>query len=501
MNAPQRRPPTSSPRLSRRAFLRSSAALAFAGAASSCAGRALRGGPAAAPGPAIAPLGPGSKYRPRLMAAFVRRKESYGILWPGDIYDGRAALERYRREILAEAERLGVRVDLRPEPVHSLAEAEAWVEEAKAARPDGLLAVLLDRQQHAWPTAVKAADSKIPTVVFAPVGAAFTTNTASLARRDGVFVASTDDFREAAFGMKMVRAAAKLREMRFVVLQGNERRDGAIEPFGTKLRFVPAREFLEEYRRTPLTDEIRAMAEAYVRGATGLAGPTAEDVQNGVRSFVVARTFLEREEGDGITMDCLGALGKTEVSLPCIAWSRMLDCGIPAACEADLGAAVTHALVQLLFDRPGFQQDPVPETARECLIGAHCTCPTRLAGFSEPPEPYDISHHHGNRDAVPRPRWRVGQRITVADVVFSSRDVSFPQKADAPPELLISTGTVVENVSVPPSGGCVVSVMAKLDGSRELLDFPGFHQLFFYGDYKKELVAYARLFGLRPVVL
>ncbi len=40
----------------------------------------------------------------------------------------------------------------------------------------------------------------------------------------------------------------------------------------------------------------------------------------------------------------------------------MNDGGIPAACEADLGACATHALVQSLFDRPGFQQDPVADT-------------------------------------------------------------------------------------------------------------------------------------------
>ena len=243
------------------------------------------------------------------------------------------------------------------------------------------------------------------------------------------------------------------------------------------------------------------MVADYVRGATGVSGPTPDDVTNGLKSYLVARNILEREEGDGITMDCLGALGRTEVSLPCIAWSRMLDSGIPAACEADLGACLTHALVQLLFDRPGFQQDPVPETARECLIGAHCTCPTRLNGFSAGPEPFDLSHHHGKRDAVPRPKWKVGQRITVADLVFSTQDLAFPQKQDAVPELLISTGTVVENVSVPPSGGCVVSVMAEIDGVKEFLDYPGFHQLFFYGDYKKELAAYCRLTGIKATVV
>ena len=65
--------------------------------------------------------------------------------------------------------------------------------------------------------------------------------------------------------------------------------------------------------------------------------------------------------------------------------------------------------------------------------------------------------------------------------------------------MVIATGSVVENVAVPPAGGCVVSVMAKMDAPVDLLSYPGFHQLFFYGDYRKELMAFCKLFGLRPV--
>ena len=442
----------------------------------------------------IAPAGPASKYVPTIKAAFVRRRGEYGILWPGAIYDGEAALRKYRQQIETAGKQLGLRIEMRPAPVYSSQEAGEWVAEAATARPDGLLVVLLDRQEHAWPTAARAADSKIPTVIFAPIGAAFTTNTAPLAKRDGVFIASTDDFRQVVYGLKMLRAGAKLREMRFIVLAGQERKDVELKPFGTKLRYIPARAFLEEYNRTPLTEEVKRIAAERIKGATRIAGPTEQDVCNGVKSYVVARNFLEREQGDGITMDCLGALGRTQVSLPCIAWSTMLDHGIPAACEADLGAAVTHALVQLLFDRPGFQQDPVPETVRNCLIGAHCTCPTRLSGFSRPPEPYFLSYHHGKRDAVPVPRWRIGQRITVADVEWSNREQTRAR-------MLISTGKVVDNVSVPPAGGCVVSVMVELDGVRDLLAYPGFHQIFFYGDFKRELESYCRLSGLEPVVV
>lgn len=444
--------------------------------------------------------GPGAKYVPKIHAAFVRRQGDYGMLWPGAIYDGEKAAREYREQILTAERELGLKISLRPQPIYSLAEADAWLTDAKADRADGLLVVTMDRQQHAWPTATKAIESGIPTVVFSPIGTSFTTNTGAPGQKTGGFICSTSDFAQTRYGLKMIRAGAKLREMRFVVIQGNRRSDTTVDYFGTKLRHIPASSFLEDYQRTPMTDEIQSMASDYLKSARQIVGATRDDLLNGIKSYVVARNILEREEGDGITMDCLGALGKTKVSLPCIAWSKMLDRGIPAACEADLGAALTHALVQLLFDRPGFQQDPVAETARECLIGAHCSCPTRLNGFDREPERFDIMHHHGARDAVPRPYWRTGQRVTVADVILPAKKASAPDSAAGAPRLVIGTGAVVENVAVPPAGGCVVSVMVKLDTQPDLLSYPGFHQLFFYGDFKKELLAYCRLYGVQPVV-
>ena len=171
----------------------------------------------------------------------------------------------------------------------------------------------------------------------------------------------------------------------------------------------------------------------------------------------------------------------------------MNDDGIPAACEADLGTVATHTIVQYLFDRPGFQQDPVPETVQDAIIRAHCTCATRLNGFQAPAEPYDIVPHHGQRDATRRTVWKIGQRITTADVL--------PGNEAEPAQMIISSGTVIENLSAPPRGGCVVSVMVKLDGVTDVLAYPGFHQLFFYGDYKKQLTEFCNLYNIKPVVV
>jgi hypothetical protein len=474
---------------SRRQFLRSSAGL-FAGSVLLPGCLSATKGPMVTKNP-IRACGPAAQYVPTIKAVFVRRKEDYGMLWPGAVYDGQAARRKYTAQLVEAARTLNVKLDLRPEPIYSAAEADAWLAEARKSSVDGLILLLLDRQQHAWPTAGKAVATGIPTVIFSPVGTSFTTNTMDLADRSGCVIYSTDDFNQAIYGLKMLKGGAKIHRSRCVVIKGAERFDLTMADLGITLRHVPARTFIEEYNLTPDAPEILAMADDYIRHARRITGATRQDVINGVKSYYVAGKILEREGGDAITMDCLGALGNIKVSLPCIAWSRMNDDGIPAACEADYGAVASHIVVQFLFDRPGFQQDPVADTANNAIIGAHCSCPTRLNGFGQPPELFDIRHHHGNRDAVPQTLWRKGQRVTSIDVLPGD------EKQNLKTKMLISAGTVIDNVSVPPSGGCVVSVRVKFDGGQKVLSFPGFHQVFFYGDYKQHLAEFCQLFNLQ----
>jgi hypothetical protein len=443
----------------------------------------------------IRACGPASKYVPTISAAFVRRKEEYGMRWPGAVYDGQAARKMYSGKMISTAKKLGAKLALRSEPLYSLAEAQSWIAEAEKENVDGLMLLMLDRQEHSWPSAEKVAQSDIQSIIYSPLGTSFTTNTINLAEAPGCVIYSTDDFSQAAYGMKMLCAAAKMRRTRCVVIRGRERSEATLADTGITMRVVPATTFIEQYNRTADSKDILAIADDYIRRARRVTGATRQDVINGVKSYYVAGKILENEQADAITMDCLGALGKIDVSLPCIAWSRMNDDGIPAACEADYGAVASHIITQYLFDRPGFQQDPVADTSDNSIIGAHCCCATKLRGFDQPPEPFDIKHHHGNRDAVPRTLWRKGQRVTSIDLLPGS------EKQNRKTKILISAGTVLENMDVPPSGGCVVSVKVKFDGNQEVLSFPGFHQIFFYGDYKRQLVEFCRLFNFEAQVV
>lgn len=467
----------------------------IAAAGASIASAALfRGGVMAAEAVAgpVPRFGPAAKYTPTVRACFVRRKGEYGIRWPGQIYDGEGARKKYAAQLTAAAERMKLKLDLRETPIYTPQEADAWIAQGVEAKPDGLMVVLLDRQDHAWPTASKAIDTKLPTVVFSPVGSSFTVNTTAPSKKPNSVIMSTDDITQAEFGLKALWADGKMRKTRCLVIRGNKAADGEMMHLGIKLRTIPAAEFLKEYQATETDAKVMALTKDLLGRATKCTGATEQDVINGIKSYLVAARLLEREACDGITMDCLGALGASKVSLPCISWSKMNDDGIPAACEADLGAMATHVIVQALFDKPGFQQDPVAETARDAIIGAHCSCPTRLNGFGTDPVPYDIIHHHGQRDATARPVWKIGQRITCADVL--------PGDAKTPTQMIISAGEVIQNVATPPAGGCVISVMAKFDGVTDVLAYPGFHQLFFYGDHKKQLAQFCKLQNIEPVI-
>jgi hypothetical protein len=436
----------------------------------------------------VRPCGPASKYVPTIKAAFVRRKGDYGMFWPGAIYDGETARRKYTAQLNETAETLGVKFNLRPEPIYSLAEADAWLAEAKANKVDGLMVMLLDRQRHAWPTAQKTVDTGIPTIIFSPIGTSFTTNTIKLADNPGCVMYSTDDFSQVAYGMKMLKAGPKIRRARCIVLKGNRRfEQSRAADLGITWRYVPVKTYLDEYRSMPVTDEVVALADDYMRRARRRTGATRQEVINGAKGYFVARNILEREEGDAISIaGCVSMV----VERPCIAWSRFNDQGTPAACEGDEGAAASLLVVRHLFDRPGFVQDPVADTVNQAVIGAHCVCATRLNGFDKPPEPFDLTHHHGNQDATVRTLWRKGQRVTAVDV-----------QTGKPTRLLISVGTVMDNIDVPPAGGCVVSVRVKFDGDQEVLSFPGFHQVFFYGDYKRQLVEFCRLFNFEAQVV
>ncbi|NQT84168.1 hypothetical protein HQ563_14165 [bacterium] len=286
--------------------------------------------------------------------------------------------------------------------------------------------------------------------------------------------------------MKMIKAAKQMRESRLVILRGNKEQGGAVENLGTKLTTLPVQTFVRLYGETGVTDDVKDIARDYTSRAKKIVEPSPQDMLEAARAYVVSRRIIEKEDADAITMDCLGPASSRQIPVPCLAWAKLNDEGIPAGCEADLYPTLTLMLVRYLFDKPGFQQDPVPETVLNALIGSHCVCATKLDGFSKPPAAFNLRSHHSDLGVTVRPIWRKDQRVTIAQLM-------------GPDTMLICPGTVLGNVWTPPAGGCRTAVTVKLDGISDATQFPGFHQIFFYGDHERDLRDYCQMFGIEPV--
>jgi L-fucose isomerase-like protein len=187
-------------------------------------------------------------------------------------------------------------------------------------------------------------------------------------------------------------------------------------------------------------------------------------------------------------MDCLGIVGaKLMPTPPCAAWMMLQDQGITAGCEADLFGGLSLMLSSFLLGRPGYMNDPVPETAKNLLIAAHCTSGSRIAGFDEAPAEYILRDHSESALGIsPQVLWPAEKKVTL--IRFQSTG-----------ELIVDVGEVVSNVDTPPAGGCRTSVEIHMDRVEDVRDVLGFHQVVVLGDHARELEAFCQLYGIESL--
>ncbi len=408
--------------------------------------------------------------------------------WPGASYDVKARKADYVRVLSEAAKRFNVELKVQLEPMTNRGEVNAFLEGIKKSPPQGIIATVL--HLNAWGNANHLAANKgdVPTIIFSPMGSSFTGHLQATRKAPKTFVAATQDFTWLGFGLRMLSTIWRMRHSRILVMAGNRTLDRKLEPLGTTLHYVPQNRWVTEYKKLETTDEMRAIADYYKREAKKIVEPNDQDILNAAKGYVLARRLIAAEKCDGISVNCLPLVGSRAIPCPpCIAWSRLRDELVVGACEADWNAAISSRLTHLLFDRPGFMQDPAPNTVNNTLMGAHCTCATKLAGPDKPHEPFILrSHSESNMGVAPQVLWKIGQRVTI-------------MKFQGPANIILGTGKVLRNIDTPPSGGCRTSVELEVDDVADSRDCKGFHQLFIYGDLAGGFKAYCRLAGINVV--
>jgi len=433
-----------------------------------------------------------SAKKPLIRVGFVRPNvEQYWMGWPGAQYDIKALQRQYTDILDAAAKKHGVDLVVVREPLYDSERVSAFLDSLKRIPPDGLIVVSMCLHHtgfDSWGHTNNIAKNRgnVPTIIFSPMGTSFTGDLQATRNIPGVYVAATQDLDWLEFGVKMLRTVWGMKNSRICICAGDKTNDRQLEVIGTTLHYIPRNRWPEEVKKTETTDEVRALADYYTKEAQKIVEPGAQDILNAAKNYFVAKRIMAAESCDGISVDCLPLVEGRQIPCPpCIAWLRLNDEGSVGCCEAAWTSAISLRLTALLFDRPGFMQDPAPNTTRNTLMGAHCSCPTKLDGFDKPHEPFILrSHSESNTGVAPQVLWREGQKVTIMQFT-------------GPGKIILGTGKVLRNIETPPAGGCRTSVELELDGVADSRDTKGFHQLFIYGNLELPFKAYCQLAGIQ----
>ena len=429
--------------------------------------------------------------KPRVRAVFLRGKtDRYWMGWPGASYDINARQADYTKVMTEAAKKEGVNLQVTAEPVADRAAVNTFLEECKKSPPDGVILTVGGLHPNFWPLAEQFVDNRgdIPTIVFSPMGTSFTGHLQNTRNKPKTLVAATQDFGWLAEGMHMFRTIWDMKTSRLCIINGSKTEDKVLDVIGTTLHYIPLGRWPEELKKVETTEEVRAIAAHYTKQAKKIVEPNSRDILNAAKTYVVAKRIMAAENCQGISLNCLGLIGDRKIPCPpCMAWLRLLDEGGVGTCECDWKASISQLLTSRLCGRPGFMQDPAPNTVNRTLMGAHCTSPTKLRGFDQDPEPLILRNHSESALGVsPQVIWPLGEPVTVMEF-------------DGPKRMTLGTGKVVANIDTPPSGGCRTSVELEVDNKDDPRDCRGFHQLFIYGKLDNLFKDYCRLAGIEVV--
>ncbi len=422
---------------------------------------------------------------PEVRVVFLRPKEKYWLGWPGTAFDVPGHIRDYIAKMRRFEKAVGVKLLVSETPLYNDGDVANFVNELKETKPDAVIAVPLHMNR--WGHVDTIVKAGFPTIIFAGLGVCFTGHIQEIAKRPKVYLISTGDFDLEAirYGLKMVKTHQNMRDLRILNIRGNDTAERKVELLDSTVKFIPRRAFPDEFNRIDDTDEVKSIAEDYRKRAQKIVEPSNRDILNAAKCYVVAKNLMKENGCNAITMDCLGLVADRQLPTPpCLAWSKLLDEGTSAACEAVVDASLAFTLVSSLLDRPGFMQDPVPETEKNNFIGAHCTSPTRLNGLDRESEPFILrSHSESDIGVSMQILWKPEQEVTIMQFT-------------GPKRMILGSGKVIRNLDTPPAGGCRTSVELLIDGPPDTRDTEGFHQLFLYGDHVRKLKAYCQMYGI-----
>ena len=441
------------------------------------------------------------KGTPTVLGAFTyppsKKLEGNWWSWPGNDFDAEGRQKQYSRAIEKIAQDLGMRITMQEEPLDGNDSVTRFINQAKDSKPDAVLLIPLKHSHFANVDRIlaevapkissegKTTKPGIPAVIYSCLGVKHGPITAY--RKPGIhMIQALDNMGAIEYGMRMVKARKSLKESRIISVAGEVNKEATVPFWGTQVRVVTLKQFVDEVNRTKTTNEAKDLARAFVENAEDVAEPAQPEIVTAAKVHFAVQRILEEQDGDAIMMDCL----RRGEYMPCMSFMTLRDQGIAAGCENDLGPTLTMMLVQDLFNRPGFQHNPAYETEANHYFASHCTSASKLYGLDKPSEPYLLRNYAHTNDPTCAPQilFREGEDVTMAHC-----------HPGEPPNILVYSGNVVKSHAMPPVGGCRTNVEITINELDDVCDVKGHHNVLFYGNHVRRLKKFAQMYGIRVI--
>lgn len=266
--------------------------------------------------------------------------------------------------------------------------------------------------------------------------------------------------------------------------------EAAKERLGVRVISISSQELMQHYQEVNPAVAAKT-AEKWIADSIDAHEPKRKDIQNGARLYRAMASLLDKYGADGISIDCLNSFYTGRLpAYPCLGFFQLNNDGGLGVCEADLEAAITQLVGQILTGRPGFLSDPVIDTATSQIIYAHCVSHNKPLGKHGLSCPYKIrTHAEDRKGASVQVLLPGGYPLTTVKINILAR------------KMAIHSATSLGSVSEERACRTKLAARAKVTRILKNWDFQtfGWHRVTFYGDFRRDFLNLATLLGLKAV--
>jgi len=301
-----------------------------------------------------------------------------------------------------------------------------------------------------------------------------------------------------ALGMVKVAASPRILEGRRAVLFGRRFDSTSVpahnlteyqvyERTGVIMEYRPMEQLARLYKDVD-EESARSEMERWKREAVEVIGVPDKAILDASRLYVLLRSIIEKEELSAVAIDCLGftMIPTLELPHPCLAFARLRDEGITAACESDVCGMLSSMFLQEISRKPSFMCNMMSvDLEKSKIVLSHCVAPLKLNGPNAAPMKYRLHDYHGfGRGVVPEVEFPLGMEIITG--AFNKDLKSFSVWPGRIQSQVMDTDQSSSKGATMSSCANTMDVKIR-DAGRFLQNIPGLHQVLIAGNYAKEI--------------